>query len=71
MNEHEEIMVLAHEPWAGFAKAFWIVFSLACVYLAMLLFVSFSKLDSPATGHEPAPTHQKEKHSLEKDHHGS
>lgn len=54
VKKHEEIMVLSHEPWPGFRLAFAVVFALACVYLAVVLFFSFEKLD--ATGHGPAAT---------------
>ncbi|MEN8198534.1 MAG: hypothetical protein ABFR63_00545 [Thermodesulfobacteriota bacterium] len=66
MKSHEEIMVLAHEAWPGFAKAFWIIFSLACVYLGVLLFLSFGELDNPQHGHPP----QEDGHIQEKNHHG-
>ncbi|MEN8256303.1 MAG: hypothetical protein ABFS09_00385 [Thermodesulfobacteriota bacterium] len=70
MKEHEEIMVLAHEAWPGFAKAFWIIFSLACVYLGLLLFLSFGKVDSGASSHDSPPAHHEESQSKESDHHG-
>ena len=65
MKEHKEIMILAHEAWPGFAKAFWIIFGLASIYLGLLLTVSFSKLDSEAQGHHSAPAHQEEKQQKE------
>lgn len=40
----EEIMVLSHTPWPGYKRAFLIVFGLSCIYLGIVLFVSFSKL---------------------------
>ena len=43
-KEHKEIMVLGHEPWAGFKKAFGIVFALSCLYLASILFFSLPKV---------------------------
>ena len=43
-KEHKEIMVLGHEPWAGFKKAFGIIFAVACVYLATILFFSLPKV---------------------------
>ena len=70
MKEHEEIMVLAHEAWPGFAKAFWIIFSLACVYLGLLLFLSFGKVDGGVGNHQSPPAHQEDSHSKEKGHHG-
>lgn len=50
-DEHEEIMVLGHEAWPGFRKAFMIVFGLACLYLAIVLFSSVSHHDDSAGSH--------------------
>ena len=36
----EEIKVLAHEPWPGYRKAFYIIFSMSAVYLAIILIQS-------------------------------
>ena len=36
-NDKNEIMVLSHEPWAGFKKAFGILFTLSLIYLAVIL----------------------------------
>lgn len=36
----EEIMVLGHEPWPGYRKAFAFIFSLSALYLAIILILS-------------------------------
>ena len=33
----EEIKVLSHEPWPGYRKAFYIIFSIGIIYLAIIL----------------------------------
>ncbi len=43
-NEQNEIMVLSHEPWAGFKKAFGIIFALSGIYLAAILISSLPKV---------------------------
>lgn len=43
-NESNEIMVLGHEPWAGFKKAFGIIFALSCIYLAAILFSTLPEI---------------------------
>ena len=47
-NEHDiakkEIMVLSHEPWPGFKKVFWIVFTLSCLYLGTILYSSLPEV---------------------------
>ena len=41
-NNQEELMELAHEAVPGFDKAFYLVFVLALVYLALILLKSAS-----------------------------
>ncbi|MCS7149451.1 MAG: hypothetical protein N2Z40_07145 [Caldimicrobium sp.] len=40
-NNHEEIMILQHEPWPGYRKIFWIVFTLAMIYLFSVMFLGY------------------------------
>ncbi len=37
-NDKKEIMVLSHDPWPGYKKAFAVVFALSSIYLAVILF---------------------------------
>lgn len=46
-NEQGEIIVLGHSPWAGYRKAFYIVFALGILYLAL----AFCGLLPTAGGH--------------------
>lgn len=39
-NEHGEMVILAHSPWPGYRKAFYVVFALGNLYLLL----SFSGL---------------------------
>jgi len=55
-NGHREIMELGHEPWAGFRRAFLIVFIVASAYLAALLFATIPGA-SGGDGHG-SPTEQ-------------
>ncbi len=43
-NEKGEILILGHDPWPGYKKAFWLVFGAACMYLAVILYSSFQHL---------------------------
>ena len=43
-KETKEIMELSHKPWAGFKKAFAVIFGISCLYLAMILFSSLPKV---------------------------
>ncbi len=43
-TEHKEIMVQGQEPWPGYKKAFGVIFTVACVYLATILFFSLPKV---------------------------
>lgn len=46
-NEKGEIIVLGHSPWPGYRKAFYIVFALGLLYLAL----AFGGLLPTAGGH--------------------
>lgn len=37
-NEHQELMELKHEPEPGYKKAFYVIVTMAALYLAMILF---------------------------------
>ena len=43
-DSKKEIMILSHEPWAGFRKAFIIIFGISCFYLALILFSSLPEV---------------------------
>jgi len=43
-TKQKEIMVLSHEPWAGYKKAFGIVFALSVIYLAAILISSLPRV---------------------------
>ncbi|MCL7488267.1 MAG: hypothetical protein M8357_08870 [Desulfobulbaceae bacterium] len=43
-NEQGEIMVLGHSPWPGYKKAFLLIFGIACLYLAVILYNSLQHL---------------------------
>ncbi len=43
-DSKKEIMVLSHEPWAGFKKVFIIIFGISCFYLALILFSSLPEV---------------------------
>lgn len=45
-NEQGEIIVLGHNPWPGYRKAFYVVFALGLLYLML----AFGGLFSPG-GH--------------------
>lgn len=38
------IMELAHDPWPGFRRAFFVVFAAACIYLAAVLLATLPDL---------------------------
>lgn len=48
MSENQEktgeIMVLGHEAWPGVRPKFLVIFTLSCIYLGTILYVSFGKL---------------------------
>jgi hypothetical protein len=37
-NKHEEIMVLAHDPVAGYRPAFYLIFAVGLLYLGYIFF---------------------------------
>ena len=39
-EQKEEIKILSHEPWPGFRKAFYILLSIATLYLVIILIQS-------------------------------
>lgn len=43
-NEKGEIMVLGHDAWPGFKKAFGVIFVVSCIYLAAILYFSLQHL---------------------------
>ena len=43
-SKKKEIMVLSHDPWPGFKKAFYIIFALGCGYLTIILFSTLPKV---------------------------
>ncbi|MDE0768296.1 MAG: hypothetical protein OSB19_07875 [Opitutaceae bacterium] len=40
MHQEKEIKILSHKPWAGFKKAFIIVFAILSIYLLIILLSS-------------------------------
>lgn len=38
MSEHEELMELKHDPVPGYRTVFYVIMTIACLYLAFIIF---------------------------------